>query len=138
MQLKERKENPIVIYLSEENRYILTEDGRRPTFPGCMYGGDHFGFEIIQKVNGKKTTTSYTTQSRIDGVQEIDNIIHIYEQGKMTPWSFDKKGNLLEVATFLEISRRDIAYLEEQGIARSELPKINKQRVKKFEKRKRK
>lgn len=103
---------------------IFVDTEKLPLSNGVMLDTDNpkYGFKVISIRDSKE----YATQCPLIGVQVIDGLVHVYEDGKTTPWRFTPEGELLEYAKFFESSRRDIRYIKDNFCLSSEdVPNIN-------------
>lgn len=131
MVLELKTKDPIQFYMKEQ--MIKTQNSQVPFYPGVMLSGEHYGFSIIQTVDERtKTISKYQTQCRIYGAslsqdKEYGSVLTIYEDGKYCPWKFTMEGKLIQPATFLTVSRKDLEYIQQRypiaGI--SDLERIN-------------
>lgn len=119
-------DNPIIISLhgqvDPKNKIVIGKE-RVDLVSGCLIDGDYYGFSIVN--NEKNETRHYPTQCRVQGIQVIDKIINIFEEGKFNPWKFDIDGVLMQSATFNYLSRRDNKYVSDNfslEIPKGEIP----------------
>lgn len=113
--------NPVVIKVEEKNNVfsssILADDKTDeflPTYPGVVFGKDHYGFTFVIYENGEeKVRRTYPTQNRIYGIDKSDSGLYgdicVHEDGKYFPWKFNYTGNLITMSSYNPYSRRDIA-----------------------------
>lgn len=101
----------IPLELVEGSIYVDPKEEKLPLNNGVMLDTNNpqFGFKVISLHDSKE----YATQCPLIGVQIIDGALHIYEDGKTTPWRFSAEGDLLQYAQFFENSRRDIRYIKD-------------------------
>lgn len=115
-----RTSNPITIVLDSYEKFVLFDNGERyPLNPGVIIGSrDHYGFILIRTINGKQIERVFPTQNPIEAIgvtsQLIDTDFDIFEEGKHFSWKFDKKGKLIREAAYLDASRKDKKYIDNQ------------------------
>lgn len=81
-----------------------------------------YGFKVI---NARRSET-FPTQCPLVGVQVINGLITVYEQGKTIPWRIDINGSVQEYAQFVEASRRDVRYLSENlCLSKDDIANVN-------------
>lgn len=103
---------------------IFVESEKLPLSNGVMLdrANPRFGFKVISIRDSKE----YATQCPLIGVQVIDGEVHIYEDGKTTPWRFTAEGDVLDYAKFFGCSRRDIRYIKDNFcLSSDEIVNIN-------------
>ena len=82
----------------------------------------HYGFKVISARKSKV----FETQCRISGAEIRDDNLVVYEEGKQTPWKIDINLDVLDWAKFLDISRRDVKYLEDNfGLSKDDVENVN-------------
>lgn len=82
----------------------------------------HYGFKVISARKSK----IFETQCRIYGVDIKDDCLFVYEVGKQTPWKLDINLDVKDWAKFLDISRKDVRYLEENfGLSLDDVENVN-------------
>ena len=85
-------------------------------------GRSHYGFKVI---SARKQQT-FPTQCRLFGVQLVDGLINVLEEGKYVSWKIDNNGDVIDYAKFLDIYQRDIDYLRETfGLSRDNIANVN-------------
>lgn len=115
-----RISNPITIVLDSNEKYVLFDNGDRyPINPGLVIGSkDHYGFILIRNINGKQTERLFPTQNPIEAIgvtsQSLGTDFDIFEEGKHFSWKFDKKGKLIRESSYLDASRKDMKYIDNQ------------------------
>lgn len=118
---KEGKYNVPFEYL-DTNIFVGTE--KLPLSKGVMLSEKNpcYGFKVISV----RKSETFPTQCPLVGVQVIDGMIHILEQGKTTHWHIDINGDVHEYAKFVDVSRRDIKYLNEKfGLSGEDVENVN-------------
>ena len=91
---------------------------------GVMYDPryPHYGFKVISARKSKV----FATQCRITGAEIRENNLVVYEEGKQTPWKIDINVDVIDWAKFLDISRRDVKYLEDNfGLSIDDVEEVN-------------
>lgn len=124
--LEVKIENPINLKLSDNENVVILEDEKLPLEKGVVFGGEHYGFNLILEKDGESTIIPYGTQCKIGGVQITEDILIIIEDNKYVPWRFNKNtGDLINEAVFSFLKKTEIAYLrdnfgivDEEGLAR--------------------
>lgn len=125
--LEPRIENPLNLKLSPEGNEIILENENLPLEKGAVFGGEHYGFNLIVERDGESIATPYATQCSIYGVQIVADTLTILENNKYLPWKFNKDtGELVSEAVFSFLKCTEIDYLRQFGIVSEEdLEKIN-------------
>lgn len=119
MEYKGRMFNPLNIFISDEKQVILGDDNGDdlPLNPGSVFGGVHYGFNIIRKKDNDYEVTSYPTECRIYGIaydfHDKGEKLKVFEEGKYHYWIFSKKGDFERASSFFDLSRRDHFYVSE-------------------------
>lgn len=113
MVLEAKTENPITLKLSSRENVLILENERLPLESGAVFGGDHFGFNLIVEKDGEESTTTYPTQCRIYGTQMNNGQLFVFEDHKYLPWKFASDGTMLSNAVFSNLKRDEMAYLAE-------------------------
>ncbi len=131
--LEKKMQEPLNLKLSPKGNVFFSEDEALSLEKGVMFGGEHYGFNLLVEKDEEVIATPFGTQCSIVGVQiNGDNLI-ILENNKYIPWRFNKiTGELVNEAVFSFLKRTEKAYLEENfGIVDEEgLAKINGQSTK--------
>ena len=116
MSLDGKIKNPISIRIGDFSNIMIEKDGERedvPLEPGMMFGGEHYGFVLISDCNGVQRETIYPTQCSILALGIEGGVLLIFEDGKKSPWRFDKKGRIehspVDDFTDEALSKADIA-----------------------------
>lgn len=120
-----RRENPIVLKaLNNQGELLIGAKEQIVSNNGAVFSENHYGFDFTTLENGM---INHETQCPIFGVEVEDGLLKVFEDGKFIPWKIDiKSGDVIECAKFLNISRRDIAYLESKfGLGIEDLEKVN-------------
>lgn len=146
-KIEERVVNPVLIYLNDEeytDKGYFDKEGHFTVPLSSLKGTiiaksleveyslksgvlfdpsiECYGFNIVSA----RKTLSFPTQCAISCIALEDDLIKIYEVGKKIPWSIDGDLVVREYAQFLEISRRDIAYLNEKfGLTEENVADVN-------------
>lgn len=145
MLIEERLQRPITIdlkdphyskacFLDKDGKYkvpfeyldanIFVGSEKLPLSKGVMLDEENpcYGFKIISV----RKSETFPTQCPLVGVQVVDGMIHILERGKTTPWRIDINGDVHEYAKFVDVSRRDIKYLNEKfGLSGDDVENVN-------------
>ena len=114
MELNPIYQDPIKIRVSSIGNAIIIDHRKKDILPlegGCMFGEEYYGFSFIIDKPDKQVKESYPTQCRIIGIEQKEDRIIIYEDGKTKPWKFTLTGEFIECASFFNLSRRDVDYL---------------------------
>lgn len=122
-----RYDNPVVLKVTNIPGELIIGDEEKDSIKsqhGAVFSEDHYGFCLSTLEKGK---IAYPTQCPIFGVEVVNGVLRILEDGKFTPWSIDvKTGEILECAKFLNISRRDIRYLKDHfGLGLEDMDRVN-------------
>ena len=83
MNLEEKIQNPICIKIGKDSNVILADEECKeeyPLIPGAMFGGEHFGFTIINDSNREQRECFYPTQCRIEAIGIESGILKIVEE----------------------------------------------------------
>ena len=112
MKLEAKIENPITLKLSPKENVIISDEERLPLESGAVFGGDHYGFNLIVEKNGEETSTSYPTQCRIYGTQMSDGKVFVFEDHKYIPWKFLADGTMVSNAIFSSLKRDEWDYVK--------------------------
>lgn len=93
--------NPLFIRVGNHENILMKDSNvcgsvDMPLSPGILIGGEHYGFIILSDKNKFHREVAYKTQFRITAVGIEDNVLKIYEDRKLRPWRFSKKGDLIE------------------------------------------
>lgn len=126
--LEKRIQDEINLHLTDTEDVFVSGEERLPLETGVMFGGEHYGFNILVDKNGKRDVISHGTQCRIAGVQIVGDNVTILEDNKYIPWRFDKNtGELKNEAIFSFLKKTEQAYLRENfGVETEEdLVKVN-------------
>lgn len=126
--LEKRMQDEINLHLTDTEDVFVSGEERLPLETGVMFGGDHYGFNILVEKNGMSDVISHGTQCRIAGVQIVGDNVTILEDNKYIPWRFDKNtGELKNEAIFSFLKKTEQAYLRENfGVETEEdLVKVN-------------
>lgn len=145
--IEPRVENPLTIMFNDEkyNREdFLDKEGKfkidfsrinptaisknesveTPLKKGVMYdpAHPHYGFKVMSARKSK----IFETQCRIVAMEIRDDRLIVYEEGKKTSWEIDINVDVEQWGQFLDISRQDIRYVEENfGLTRDDIEDIN-------------
>jgi hypothetical protein len=128
IMLEKRMQDEINLSLSVSENVLISGNERLSLETGVMFGGEHYGFNILVENNGKSDVISHGTQCRIAGVQIVGDNLTILEDNKYIPWRFDKvTGELKNEAVFSFLKKTEQAYLRENfGIeTEADLVKVN-------------
>ena len=126
--LEKRMQDEINLHLTDTEDVFVSGEERLPLVTGVMFGGEHYGFNILVDKNGKSDVISHGTQCRIVGVQIVGDNVTILEDNKYIPWRFDKNtGELKNEAIFSFLKKTEQAYLRENfGVeTEADLVKVN-------------
>ncbi len=124
--LDRRIEDPINLRLSSKGNVVIFPDEELSLEQGVMFGGEHYGFNLLVEKDEEVIATPYGTQCRIGGVQIVGDNLTILEDNKYIPWRFNKDtGELVNEAVFSFLKRTEMTYLrenfgieDEEGLAR--------------------
>lgn len=126
--LEAKIENPLNLKLGTNENVIILDGERLSLENGVVFGGEHYGFNLILDDSCEGLAVPYATQCRIGGVQIVGDTLIILEDNKYIPWRFNKNtGKLINEAVFSFLKRTEIAYLRDNfGIVDEDgLAKIN-------------
>lgn len=131
--LEKKIENEINLKLTPNGNVVIFPDEELSLENGVVFGGNHYGFNLIVEKNGELVATPYGTQCRIVGVQIVGEYLTVLEDNKYISWKFNKStGELVNEAVFSFLKRTEIEFLRKNyGITDEEgLVKINGQEIK--------
>lgn len=130
MVLEAKVNNPITLKLSPKEKVLISDEEKLPLESGAVFGGDHFGFNLIVEKDGQETTETYPTQCRIYGTQINNDTLYVFEDHKFIPWKFSIDGILLSHAVFSDLKRDEMEYIRETyGVkTEEELDELNNYR----------
>lgn len=131
--LEKKIENEINLKLTPNGNVVIFPDEELSLENGVVFGGNHYGFNLIVEKNGELVATPYGTQCRIVGVQIVGEYLTVLEDNKYISWKFNKStGELVNEAVFSFLKRTEIDFLRKNyGITDEEgLVKINGQEKK--------
>lgn len=131
--LEKKIENEINLKLTPNGNVVIFPDEELSLENGVVFGGNHYGFNLIVEKNGELVATPYGTQCRIVGVQIVGEYLTILEDNKYISWKFNKStGELVNEAVFSFLKRTEMEFLRKNyGITDEEgLVKINGQEIK--------
>ena len=121
-------EGKIKIPFAYINPTVITKNETKETSikpKGVMYDprNPHYGFKVISARKSKV----FGTQCRIIGVEINDeDYLLIHEEGKRKTWKLDINLDVIDWAQFLDASRRDVQYLEDNfGLSKDDVEKVN-------------
>ncbi len=130
--LEPRIENPINLKLSSYENIVILGEERLFLENGVIFGGEHYGFNLVVEKDGESIATPYATQCRIGGVQIVGDTLTVLEDNKYIPWRFNKvTGELVNEAIFSFLKKTEIAYLRENFgvVSEEDLARINEQGI---------
>jgi len=131
--LEKKIENEINLKLTPNGNVVIFPDEELSLENGVVFGGNHYGFNLIVEKNGELVATPYGTQCRIVGVQIVGEYLTVLEDNKYISWKFNKStGELVNEAVFSFLKRTEMEFLRKNyGITDEEgLVKINGQEIK--------
>lgn len=131
--LEKKIENEINLKLTPNGNVVIFPDEELSLENGVVFGGNHYGFNLIVEKNGELVATPYGTQCRIVGVQIVGEYLTVLEDNKYISWKFNKStGELVNEAVFSFLKRTEVEFLRKNyGITDEEgLVKINGQEIK--------
>ena len=131
--LEKKIENELNLKLTPNGNVVIFPDEELSLENGVVFGGNHYGFNLIVEKNGELVATPYGTQCRIVGVQIVGEYLTVLEDNKYISWKFNKStGELVNEAVFSFLKRTEIDFLRKNyGITDEEgLVKINGQEIK--------
>lgn len=124
-KVKVKLEQPVNLFISKKMCVCREGEENYPLDKGIAFAEGRYGF--IREIKGEEIRQG--TQCPIYGVDYsvVDQVLRIYECGKMHPWKIDaENGDILEPATFEPLSKRDCEYAYEQfHVTREQLKKTN-------------
>lgn len=109
-------ESPIIIKISEFDKSLIEfKDQDYNLETGLMIGEESFyyGIIIIRKQDRKLVQEIYKTQQPIIAIGFENNKIQVYEDHKYLRWEFSPEGELLQIAKFSDLLRKEIFYIQE-------------------------
>ena len=82
-------------------------------YPGCFFGGLHYGFVIEFESEDGTIRITQPTQNRVESisVKDLADSIVIYEEGKYNPWKLLPNGEVLQEASYNTMSRKDVEHM---------------------------
>lgn len=111
--------SPEIIFRANE---IVIRDGsvdsvEYPATTGIMFGEGRYGFKIVIETDTEKSEKIYPTQCPISGIQEINNVLNIWEQHKYpSSWKFNKDGEYISHAVFSGLWLPELEFLFQHEI----------------------
>ena len=128
MRLKPALNNPITVSWNSHGGHSKYYDKNRTIegdlSNGAVFSSSHYGFILITNKTGEEEKKFYPTQCPIYGLQIVDGVLNIFEEGKYVSWQFRRSGEMLQTAKFLET--RDYEYLVNHGMDPQKTERINK------------
>lgn len=101
---------------------IIIGGEESPLINGAVFAGNHYGFKVV---SARKTET-YPTQCPIYGIELRDGIIQVFEHGKFLPWKINGNLDVVDYAKFLDVSKKDVRYLESTfGLSIDDVENVN-------------
>lgn len=124
--LEKKIDNEINLKLSPNGNVAIFEDEELSLENGVVFGGEHYGFNLIVEKDGELVATPYGTQCKVVGVQIVGDNLTILEDNKYISWKFNKNtGDLVNEAVFSFLKRTEMEFLrktfgvtDEEGLAR--------------------
>lgn len=97
MNLEPKIQSPICIRLTKDSNFIMADNNckiEHQLTQAVLFEGNHYGFVLIIDNKTVQREYVYQTQCKIQAIGMENDFLKIFEEGKKSPWIFNKNGKL--------------------------------------------